>query len=95
MGIFPIIININQSYTMEFPVDYDITTKLVICKIIKVDITLFTKADITVVFSAQDGASNQIQYLVMDQSNGYNEWNNDDTYLVEWVKSHIQPPTSN
>lgn len=77
---------------MEFPVDYNITTQLVTCKIVKVDITLFTKADITVMFFSNTGAGMEIQYLVMDQSNGYNEWNNDDTYLVDWVKNNIVPP---
>jgi len=77
---------------MEFPVDYSVITKITICKIIKVDITLFTKADITVVFFTESGGASQTQYLVMDTSNGYNEWNNDDQYLIEWVKAHITPP---
>jgi hypothetical protein len=77
---------------MEFPVDYDITTKFTFCKIIKIDITLFTKVDIMVMFFTEDGRPNQTQHLVMDQSNGYNEWNNDDNYLIEWVKNNIVPP---
>lgn len=77
---------------MEFAVDYDIITKFTLCKIIKVDITLFTKVDIMVMFFTEDGRPNQTQHLVMDQSNGYNDWNNDDNFLVLWVRSHIRPP---
>jgi hypothetical protein len=77
---------------MEFPVDYGIVTKLTECRIVKIDITLFTKAEIMVMFYSADGRPNVTQYLVMDQSNGYNEWNSDDNYLIEWVKTHIQPP---
>ena len=77
---------------MEFPVDYGFTTKITNCKILKVDITLYTKADITVMFFTEMGGAYNTQHLVMDTSNGYNEWNNDDTYLVDWVKTHIQPP---
>ena len=77
---------------MEFPVDYDIVTKLTSCRIVKTDITLFTKVEIMVVFFSEDRKQNKMQQLVMDTSNGYNEWGGDDTYLVDWVKAHIQPP---
>jgi hypothetical protein len=87
-----IISNATFGYNMEFPVDYSVITKITICKIIKVDITLFEKANITVIFFTESGGGSQTQYLVMDTSNGYNEWNNDDSFLVEWVKRNITPP---
>jgi hypothetical protein len=45
-----------------------------------------------VVFFSEDRKQNKMQQLVMDTSNGYNEWGGDDNYLINWVKAHIQPP---
>jgi hypothetical protein len=77
---------------MEFPVDFNVKTKIAECRIVKIDITLFTKVDIMVMFFTEDGRPNQTQHLVMDSSNGYDEWGSNDSYLVEWVKQNIKPP---
>jgi hypothetical protein len=77
---------------MEFPVDFNVETKIAECRIVKIDITLFTKVDIMVMFFTEDGRPNQTQHLVMDSSNGYDEWGSNDSYLVNWVKQNIKPP---
>lgn len=77
---------------MEFPVDFNVETKITECRIVKIDITLFTKVDIMVMFFTEDGRPNQTQHLVMDTSNGYDEWGSNDSFLVNWVKQNIKPP---
>lgn len=53
----------------------------------KIDLTLLKKAVINgFYFDDLNGSENISEYtLTMDETNGYNDWLNNDSYLVNWV----------
>lgn len=66
----------------------NITKKLVRAEINIVKLVLFEKIQLAVVLFDEENIPQKAYNLQLDQTNGYNDWQND-KWLVEWVKKQI------
>jgi len=66
------------------------TVNIVKMNIRVMDMTLFENIILSVTFLNEDNIPVETKVLKMDKSNGYDEWMNDDGYVVEWVKQQLQ-----
>jgi hypothetical protein len=57
----------------------------------KIELTLFKQAKIKgMYFDVREGTEYMEKYsLVLNESNGYNDWNNDDAFLINWIFKQI------
>jgi hypothetical protein len=79
---------------------YDFITTQQVCsfKIDRIELTLFKQAILTIMLLNQSGGPVDIKVLQMN-GNDYEQWNNDDNYVVEFVMNKLgfvkpvpQPP---
>jgi hypothetical protein len=66
------------------------TVNLVKMKIEVIEMTLFESVVLSVLFYDENDMPIESRVFKMDKSNGYNEWNNDDAYVVEWIKKQLK-----
>lgn len=66
----------------------NITKKLVRAEINIVRLVLFERVQLAVVLFDEENIPHKSYNLQLDQTNGYNDWQND-KWLVEWVKKQI------
>jgi hypothetical protein len=59
-------------------------------KIEIMDMTLFQSVTLRVIFFSDENIPVDVKVFVMDKSNGYNQWANDDKYIVTWVQQQLQ-----
>lgn len=59
-------------------------------KIEIMDMTLFQSVTLRVIFFSDENIPVDVKVFVMDQSNGYSQWANDDKYIVTWVQQQLQ-----
>ena len=52
----------------------------------------FQYAIISVVMFDVDEHAVGSRFFTLDKTNGFDEWKNDDTYLMNWIKIQIQKP---
>ena len=54
------------------------------------DMTLFESVTLRVSFFSDENILADVKVFVMDKSNGYELWSNDDRYIVTWVQQQLQ-----
>lgn len=65
-------------------------TKKVVKGILRVtEYVPFIKANISVMLFDENDKIIDNRFFVIDTTNGFNEWSNDDKYLVNWVKNKL------
>jgi hypothetical protein len=52
--------------------------------------TLFESVSVMVYLKDENGSVVDTRYLIIDKTNGYNEWTNDDKTLINIIKKLIQ-----
>lgn len=52
--------------------------------------TLFESVSVMVYFKDENGSVVDTKYLIIDKTNGYDEWTNDDKTLINIIKKLIQ-----
>ena len=74
----------------EFNVYPNITVskKIVRAEVSIVELKLFESARIAVMLYDEDNRVQKVHQLMLDQTNGYNDWLND-KWLLDWVKTQI------
>ena len=55
-----------------------------------IDIKLFENVRIMVRLLDENDIAVDSRILTMDKSNGYDNWQNDDNYVLKWVKEQLQ-----
>lgn len=53
------------------------------------ELKLFEYVKICVVLYDFDGHPIENRIFTIDTTNGYNEWNNDDKFIVDWAKKRL------
>lgn len=76
----------------EYPLYPNLT---IIHKIVKIRINIFEynmfeSAKISVILLDELDKPIENRLMTIDASNGFNDWNNDDTFIVKWVKDKLQ-----
>ena len=71
-----------------FP-NINITKKIVKAILRVTEYVPFIKASITVMLFDEYDKIIDTRLYVIDTTNGFNEWTNDDKYLVNWVKTKL------
>jgi len=66
------------------------TVNIVKMNIRVMDMVLFESVTMCVTFINEENIPIENKVLVLNKSNGYDEWLNDDNYVVEWVKKQLQ-----
>ena len=66
------------------------TVNIVKMNIRVMDMVLFESVTMCVTFINEENIPIENKVLVLNKSNGYDEWMNDDGYVVEWVKKQLQ-----
>lgn len=59
------------------------------------ELKLFEYVKICVVLYDYNGNAVDNRVYTIDTTNGYNDWNNDDKFIIEWVKKQLQDETNN
>lgn len=65
------------------------TIKIVKMQISVMDMELFKSVSLRVVMFDENDIAVDVKVMTLDQSNGYNQWNNDDNFVIEWVKKQL------
>lgn len=65
------------------------TIKIVKMQIGVMDMELFKSVTLRVVMFDENDIAVDVKVMTLDQSNGYNQWNSDDNYVIEWVKKQL------
>lgn len=65
------------------------TTKIVKMQIEVMEIKLFEYITLQVVFFTEEGNPIDVKIMKIDKTNGYNDWGNDDNFILEWVKKEL------
>jgi hypothetical protein len=79
---------------MDFQ-DIDVDPHITVCKtIVKaqiqvLDMKLFESIRVMVRLLDENDQVVDCRILLLDKSNGYDEWLNDDTYVLNWVKKQL------
>jgi hypothetical protein len=60
-----------------------------------IEINLFESITIMVRLLDQSNVIVESRILVMDKTNGYDQWANDDTYVLNWVSNQLSIQPSN
>lgn len=76
----------------EYPLYPNLT---IIHKIVKIRINIFEynifeSAKISVVLMDELDKPIDNRIMKIDATNGFNDWNNDDAFIVKWVKEKLQ-----
>jgi hypothetical protein len=50
------------------------------------DMKLFESVSLRVVFYSSEDIPVDSRIIIMDKTNGYSEWSNDDAFIIDWVK---------
>jgi hypothetical protein len=76
----------------EFPLypNIRITKVGVKCRFNIFDYIPFTSAKICVVVLDDQDVGIQSRFFTIDTTNGFNEWGNDDSFLIKWLKEQMQ-----
>lgn len=56
-----------------------------------IDIKLFENVRLMVRLLDENDIAVENRILTMDKSNGYDEWKNDDNFVLKWVKEQLNP----
>lgn len=56
---------------------------------------LFEYVKISVVLYDYDGNAIENRIFTIDTTNGYNDWTNDDKFIIEWAKKRLQEESNN
>ena len=79
----------SKYYPLDSPVEKVIVKIATQFKIERVEVTPFQNARIlTMIFGSNENVVDLVDYIMMGDD--YNNWNNDDDYLINWVKNKIQ-----
>lgn len=59
------------------------------CRFNVYEYTPFVSAKICVVILDEHDVGIENKFFTLDTSNGFNEWSNDDTFLIKWLKEQL------
>lgn len=59
------------------------------------ELKLFEYVRVACVLYDLDNIPIENRIFTIDSTNGYNEWNNDDAFIINWVKKKLQEETNN
>lgn len=66
-----------------------VSKTIVKAKILIIEMKLFESVRFMVQLLDENDTIVDNRVLLMDKSNGYDEWLNDDTYVLNWVKKQL------
>lgn len=80
-----------MSHSPDFNIypNITITKKIVAGRISVFDYVPFESARIGVMLKDEDGICVENRIYTLDSSNGFNEWGNNDNFLIAWVKNKL------
>jgi hypothetical protein len=54
-----------------------------------IELVLFERLSMSVLFFDSNDKLIDAKQMILDKTNGYDEWSNDDKFVVEWVKKEL------
>jgi hypothetical protein len=54
-----------------------------------IELKLFESLSMSVLFFDENDKLIDAKKMVLDQTNGYNEWGNDDKFIITWIKQQL------
>lgn len=64
--------------------------KIVKAQISVIEMQLYKSVTVRVVLLNEDDKIIDIKQFVIDETNGYNDWGNNDDFIVDWVQKELK-----